>query len=765
MTVVGTSVRRADGDAKVRGTAVYGMDYTEPCALVVRVLRSRVPAARITRLDTSRAERLPGVRAVATAADTPGLSGMLVLKDQTVFARDEIRYVGEPIAAVAADTIEQADAAIAAIELEVDPLEPVYDLEAALADDARVIHPDWESYETLLDGPRGGNLAWEARVERGDVEAAFASAHLVVEDEYRTPRQHQCSIEPHAAVARYEQGRYIVHTPTQFPFLVRGRVAELLGVRPSDVRVVVPTIGGGFGGKLDAMLEPIACVLARKAGRPVRVVNSRADEQATCGPRENAIVRLRTAVAKDGTILAQEGVILCDNGANSSGETVACANLAPLALGGTYRIPSARYVSKVVYTNTAPTAAFRGVNGNYCVFAQEMHLDRIARELGIDRRELRLRNVLKAGEQMVNGQQLDDAFLEQALAKADEIAPWEELTAARRPLRGVAVVPMTWITNPGPSGATVKLGEDGTVTVTCAAAEIGTGGVATGIRQIVADELGVPFEDVLVTPADTDAAGYDHGAQGSRTTFGTGSAALDAAAQVREQVLDVAGGMLEASPEDLELVDGHVGVVGAPGRRVSLAAVAATAMWSSGPISAAGKFVAPPVPFDAGCMVGAAFTHFSAASYHAHLAEVEIDPDTGRVRVTRYVVVQDVGRAINPQMIEGQIQGGVAQGIGYALYENLRISDGVVVDSGLETYRLPTALDVPPIEIAILENPCSYGPLGAKGVAEPSIIPVAAVIGCAVADAIGTPLRSLPLTPFEVLAALRRRDEETSPDD
>ncbi|MET7761397.1 xanthine dehydrogenase family protein molybdopterin-binding subunit [Streptomyces sp. NPDC005393] len=765
MTVVGTSVRRADGDAKVRGTAVYGMDYTEPGALVVRVLRSSVPAARITRLDTGRAEKIPGVRAVATAADTPGLSGMLVLKDQTVFARGEIRYVGEPIAAVAADTAEQADAAIAAIALEIDPLEPVYDLESALADDARVIHPDWESYETLLEGPRGGNLAWEARVEQGEVEAAFASAHLVVEDEYRTPRQHQCSIEPHAAVARYEQGRYIVHTPTQFPFLVRGRVGELLGVRPSSVRVMVPTIGGGFGGKLDAMLEPIACVLARKAGRPVRVVNSRAEEQATCGPRENAIVRLRTAVAKDGTILAQEGVILCDNGANSSGETVACSNLAPLALGGTYRIPNVRYVSKVVYTNTAPTAAFRGVNGNYCVFAQEMHLDHIARELGLDRRGLRLRNVLKAGEQMVNGQQLDDAFLEQALAKADEIAPWDELTATRRPLRGIAVVPMTWVTNPGPAAATVKLGEDGTVTVTSAAAEIGTGGVATGIRQIVAGELGVPFEDVLVTPADTDAAGYDHGAQGSRTTFGAGSAALDAAAQVREQVLDVASGMLEAAPEDLELVDGHVGVAGAPGRRVSLAAVAATAMWASGPISAAGKFVAPPVPFDAGCMVGAAFTHFSAASYHAHLAEVEVDPDTGQVRVTRYVVVQDVGRAINPQMIEGQIQGGVAQGIGYALYENLRVSDGVVVDSGLETYRLPTALDVPPIEIAILENPCPYGPLGAKGVAEPPIIPVAAVIGCAVADAIGTPLRSLPLTPFDVLAALRRRDEEIGSDD
>ncbi|GAA5127908.1 xanthine dehydrogenase family protein molybdopterin-binding subunit [Haloechinothrix salitolerans] len=760
--VVGTTVPRADGDAKIRGAAVYGMDYTEPGALTVRVLRSSVPAARIVRLNTSRAARLPGVRAVATAADTPGTSGMLVVKDQSAFARDQVRYVGEPIAAVAADTQAQADAAVAAIELDLDPLEPVLDLDEALTDGTRHVHPDWADYQVAVEGHRGGNLAWEAKVERGDVDTVFAEADVVVTDEYRTPRQHQTSIEPHAAVARYENGRYTVHTPTQFPFMVRDRVAELLGVRPSLVRVVVTEIGGGFGGKLDAMLEPIVCVLARKAGRPVRLVNSRTEEQTTCAPRENAIIRLRTAVSRDGTLLAQEAVALSDNGANSSGETVLCANVPALVLGSTYRIPNVRYRSKVVYTNTPPTAAFRGVNGPYTVFAREMHLDHIAAELGIDRRELRMKNILRTGDTMINGQVLPDACLDTAMDRLEGIAPWHERRSDDSRLRGIAVVPATWLTNPGPSGGAVRLSEDGSVVVTSGAVDIGTGAL-TGIRQIVADELGVPVDQVLIARPDTDTAGFDNGAQGSRTTFGMGAAVLDAATRVHEQILDAAAGMLEVSVSDLELADGHVAVRGVPEKRVSLAEVAGTAMWTTGPISSTGKFAAPPVDFDSGCMTGALFTHMIGVSYHAHLAEVEVDPDTGKVDVTRYAVVQDVGRAINPGMIEGQVHGAVAQGLGYALYEDLRVRDGAVVDKGLESYRLPTALDIPPIDLELLENPGDQGPLGIKGAAEPPIVPVAAVVACAVADAIGTRINTLPLTPFDVLAALRDENSRDVP--
>ncbi|MDQ4116743.1 MAG: xanthine dehydrogenase family protein molybdopterin-binding subunit [Actinomycetota bacterium] len=754
MSVIGASVRRSDGEEKVRGAAVFGIDYVEPGMLHAAVLRSPVPAGRIEKLDTAAAAAMPGVHAVATGADAPGISGW-VIKDQPLFASEEIRYAGEPLAAVAADTEEQARAAVAAIGLQIMPLEPVLTPQHALAPDARVLHPDWESYALLAPGPRGGNVAWDSSLERGDVDAAFAAAYAVVTDEFAVPRQHQSPIEPHVAVARYERGRFVVHSPTQYPFLVRDRVAEFLGLRSSAVRVVVPTIGGGFGGKLDAMLEPIACLLARRSGRPVRLANTRHDELATASPRENATVRLRTAVAADGTLLAQEGDVLADNGAYS-GETVFCASIPPVFLGSTYRIPAVRYRSRVLYTNTPPTAAFRGVNAPYCAFAQEMHLDHIARELGVDRRELRLRHALRSGEEMVNGQPLPDAAFDEAFAEVERLAPWSDLTARRRPYRGIGIVATTWLVNPGPGGATVKLNEDGAATVISGGAEIGTGAMSTGVRQIVAEELGLPVEDVLLAVTDTDSAAYDGGAQGSRTLFGVGNASAEAAGKVRERVLEVAAELLEASPADLELVDGHVAVAGAPDQRVPMAAVAATATWTGGPISATGTSLAPPLPFDSGCMSGAIFTSFAAASYHVHLAEVDVDPDTGKVTVLRYVVAQDVGRAVNPQMIEGQIHGGVLQGLGYALFEDLRMDDGAIVDTDLESYRLPTAVDAPPIDIALLEKPCPYGPAGVKGAAEPPIIPVAAAIATAVADAIGRPVTQLPLTPFAVLQALRQ---------
>jgi CO/xanthine dehydrogenase Mo-binding subunit len=379
----------------------------------------------------------------------------------------------------------------------------------------------------------------------------------------------------------------------------------------------------------------------------------------------------------------------------------------------------------------------------------------------MDRRELRLKNVLTAGEAMTNGQVLEDAFHVEAFASVEEIAPWPKARAADGKLRGVGIGALTWLTNPGAGGATVKVNEDGTAGVICGGAEIGSGALVTGIRQIVAEELGLGVEDVNVAGADTDIATFDGGAQGSRTMFSLGNAARSACEGVREQLFETAAGLLEAAPEDLELVDGHVGVVGSPSSRVPLAAVALTAVYSGGPISATGKHITPPVQFDAGCMAGALFTGFTTPLYNVHQAEVEVDPETGKVTILRYVVAQDVGRAINPQQIEGQIQGGVLQGVGYALYEDLRIQDGVVVDASLEHYRLPTAFEAPPLDIALLENPSPNGPYGAKGAAEPSIIPVAAVIANAVSDAIGRPIRRLPVTPFDVLEALR--DEAGSP--
>jgi len=694
---------------------------------------------------------------VITAADAPRRGGWIV-KDQTLFAAEAVRFVGEPIAAVAADTIEAASAAVRAIELEIEPAPAVTDIESALAPDAPLVHPDAASYDPTGAGEREGNIAWQARLERGDADAAFARADHVIEDEFVFHRQHQTAIEPHCCVARYENGRYVIHTSTQYPFNVRDRVAEFLGVRPSDVRVVVPAVGGGFGGKLDASLEPYAALLAGKAGRPVKIVNTRREEFISGTARENAIVRIRSAVSRDGEILGREAVCLLDNGAYC-GEEPAIAGLAPILLASTYRVGAIRNRSLLVYTNTTPTGAFRGVNGPYLTFALEQHMDHIAAELGIDRRELRLRSVYREGDAMPNGQELPEVCFLEAFRLIDEVAPWKELTRPR-PYHGVGIVPVVWLTNPGPSGVILKLNEDGTVGLITGGAEIGTGAVTQGVVQIVASELGLRPQDVVLLAPDTDAAPYDAGAQGSRTLPSVGFAAREAAREVRRQVLEVASDLLEISPDDLELREGGVQAQGAPDRRVSLAAVAEAALWTRGPIQGTGRHVSPPTPIDAHCLSGALIPAFNAPSYHLHMAEVEVDPETGRVTILRYVVVQDVGRAINPPAIEGQVQGAVVQGIGYALYEGMRIENGSYLDYSFETYRLPTAYEAPRVETILLEKPWPHGPYGAKGAAEPPIVPVAAAIGCAVSDAIGRPIHELPITPFVLLSALREAERE-----
>lgn len=758
-TLIGTSTLRVDGEAKARGEAVYTMDFKEPGMLHAGLLRSPLPHARIVRLDVSRALAHPGVHAVATADDAPALTG-LIIKDQPIFARDVVRYAGEPVAAVAAETPGQVAGALAAIELELDPLPLAGDLRTALDDGAPLVHERWERYEAV-DGTRRGNLAWEATLTRGDVDAAFARPDVtVIEGEYEASRQHQLYLEPRGAVARFEGGRYVIHSSTQFPFLVRDRVAEMLGVRGSQVRIVVPTLGGGFGGKLDSGPEPYCALLARKSGRPVRLVYTRAEEFVAATMRENAVVRIRSAVTADGEIVAQEALCLMDAGAYS-GETPIIASIPGLVLPAVYRVGAVRYTTRVAYTNTPPTGAMRGVCGTYVVFAQERHVDEIARTLGIDRRELRLRNLHRDGARLPNGQELNEVALHEAFERVDAVAPWQELSQ-RRPLRGVGIAAATWLTNPSAGSAIVKLHEDGTAGLVTAATEIGSGAVAGGVVQVVAAELGLRPEDVLLVAPDTDVSAWDGGAQGSRTLVHVGKAAQIACERLREQVLAIASELLETRPEDLELAGGRVRPAGdeADDAGLSLAEVAQAALGSSGPLVGTGSFASPPVLVDGETMTGAFFTFLNLPTYHVHLAEVEVDPDTGRVTILRYVVAQDVGRAVNPLGIRGQVEGGVVQGIGYTLLEGIDFVDGHLAQHDLEAYRLPGAGDVPPIEVLLLERASAAGPYGAKGAGEPPIVPVAAALANAISDAIGRPVDRLPVTPFDVLRALRDRPVE-----
>jgi CO/xanthine dehydrogenase Mo-binding subunit len=600
--LIGRRIRRADGEAKVRGEAVYGIDHEEPRQLHAKILRSPVASGRITHLDVSRAREMPGVRAIITGEDTPHAVGFVV-KDQCLMARGVVRFAGEAMAGVAAETLEQADAAVEAIDFEIEPHAGVFDIEAALAPDASPVHPEAGSYEVMIEGERSGNVAWEAGLHRGDVDSAFEEAEVVVEDEYRVPRHHQCYIEPRCAVARYEYGRYVVHTSTQFPFNVRNATADHLGVQPANVRVVATNCGGGFGGKLDAYLEPFCCLLARKARRPVKAVNTREEEFITGNPRENAIIRMRSAVKRDGTILAREAECLMDAGAYT-GEQPVVTGIPSMVLPSVYRVGAARVINKLVYTNTAPTGAYRGVEGAFCTFALERHMDHIAREIGMDRREFRLKNVYRDGDEGPTGQKLPDVAFVEAFERIEELAPWQEVSERRRPYQGVGLAAMMWITTPGSSSATLKLNEDGTIGLITGGAEIGSGAISVGVRQVVAAEMHVDPEDVVILAPDTDATAFDMGAQGSRTTFNVGNAARMAAGEVTEQVFEAASDMLEVSPEDLELSGGRVQVVGVPDNSCSLAEVAQTVLQTTGPILGKGKYMAPPIPIEHGCVTG-----------------------------------------------------------------------------------------------------------------------------------------------------------------
>jgi CO/xanthine dehydrogenase Mo-binding subunit len=754
---IGDPMARVDAAAKVSGEAQYGVDHLEAGMAEAVLLRSPVPAGRIVRLDTTAARELPGVHAVLTAADAPDTHAGWVLQDQTLFARDEVRYEGEPVAVVVADSRRIAEAARDLVELAIEPLEPL-DLAGAQLAEARLIHPEWPSYVPTfgVDHPRGGNIAAEMRAEPEGVEEAFAAAAQVVEDTFEVGRQYQAYLEPKAAVARYQGGRYVIHSANQYPFNIRERVAQLLGVRLTDVRVIGKTIGGGFGGKLDASLEPIAAFAAKATGRPVKLRNSREEDLLTATCRENATMTVRTALDSDGRMIARDFVCEMDNGAYS-GEMPWLASLPLSIVGSVYKVHGPiRAICRLWYTNTAPTGAFRGVGGAYLYMAMERHIDHIAGVLGTDRRDYRIQNLFADGDASRTGQVFDQAgILHEAFDRLEHYAPWQEVLDGLGPNQGVGIAAAVWMTNPLPGEVTVKLNEDGTVSMLTAANDNGSGAVSMGLTQIVADALGVAPQDVRTGLPDTDVSGYDGGSQGGRTTAIAGTSALAAATKAREQALQVAAGLLEADPADLEIVDGRVRVTGSPHSSVPLATVAATATFTQGPIVASASFASAPIPFDPGCASGALFTTMSTPTYHVHLAVVEVDPTTGRVRVVRYIVVQEVGRVINPVGIRGQIQGGVAQGIGYTLYESLRIgSDCRFVERSLESYRLPLAVDIPEVEFLLMEHPDPSNVHGAKGVAEAPLVLSAAAIAGGVAQALGTGISRIPITPEDVLAAL-----------
>jgi len=746
--VVGHSLPRMDAPGKVTGTAVYASDFALPGMLHGKLLRSREPHARLVRIDAARARALPGVRAVLTAADVPDVRYGGALKDETVLARDRVRYVGQPVAAVAATTREAAEAALAAIEVVYEPLPAVLDLEAALAPGAPLIHEAWATYAAIPILHREGNVCHRARIVVGDVERGFAEADRIFEHRFRTAMVHQGYTEPRAAVASWDSsGQVTVWSNTQLPFEIQNTLAEILELAPSKIRVIVPGIGGGFGGKLRIGVEHVAALLARRTGRPVRVLTTSEEELTAAYPRQGTRVELRTGVTRAGRITAKEGRIWFDTGA-FAGSGPGVASVATLVLAGPYKIPNLLLEGYAVYTNKTNCGSFRAPSGPQANFAVESQMDMIADALGLDPLEFRLQNIVREGDEGPTGQVLAGVGLEECLRRAAAAIGWDDRRPA--PGRGKGLACGWWTTTGGSSGVYVKINPDGTVALNTGAAEIGTAAL-TGAAQVLAEELGVDLADISVVSADTFATPFDFGAQGSRTAFAVGNACRAAVADLRRQLVGLAAAQLGVPADALELRD--KAVVGA-GTRVTLAELARLSQASGGGLIAHGTFIAPPTAYDAKRVEAHVYPAFHSPSFHAHAVDLSVDRETGEITLHRYVVAQDVGFAVNPAAIEGQIEGGVAQGLGQALSEELVYAEGRVLNPNLTDYKMPTALDLPRIESILVQHPSAVGPYGAKGVGEPPNIEPPAAVANAVAAAVGVRVTTLPITAEKVALAL-----------
>ncbi|MDH3675420.1 MAG: xanthine dehydrogenase family protein molybdopterin-binding subunit, partial [Anaerolineae bacterium] len=715
------------------------------------------PHARIVEIDTSEADALPGVRATITGQELGEVMMPGVVFDQPPLARDRVRYAGEPVALIAALTPQIAAEATRLIRIKYELLPVMTDAQEAMQPGAMLLHENWSENQAADGLVRAGNVCCHSTLTKGDIDRGFAEADFIFEDSFSTESVHQAHVEPRVAIGMVDSSHKVtIYSNTQLPYWVRTNVAIVMSVPESDVRVVPTGIGGGFGSKLYPQLEPLVALLARKAGRPVRIVTPIEEELVAGLPRHPCKLQLKTGVKKDGTLVARQAQIILDTGAYA-GSGPELASIGVLGLAGPYRTPHLQIDAYAVYTNKTNFGAYRGPGGPQPVFALESQFDIIAEKLGLDPLEFRLKNIVEDGDEAGNGQVLQGVGLREALEKAAAAIEWEKPTG---PNQGKGLACGWWTTTGGSSGCLVKLDVDGKFVVTVGTQEIGTGAIMGGIPQVVAELMGVSVADVRVVVADTETGPYDFGSQGSRTLFNVGRAAQFAADDLTRQIKELVGEMLEISTEDLELRDGAVVVKGTPERRVSLAEVGQKSVETKGGLHGRGLSFPEPAVHDKTRMISCVYPAFHYPSFFCHAAEVEVDPGTGQVRVLRYAAAHDVGFAINPALVAGQIHGGAVQGIGMGLMEEIVYREGHVLNNNWTDYKLPTIADVPEIEAIIVEHAVDGGPFGAKGVGEAPVVPPPAALANAVYQAAGVRLHSLPLTAEKILLANKQDTPE-----
>ncbi len=748
---------RADGPDKVTGSGRYTADLSLTGVLAAKFRYAGISHGRIARLDASAARAMPGVISVLTHDDVPDVHFGPFVQDRTLFAKDIVRFEGEVIAAVAATTAEIAQRAADAIVVEFEPLPVVTDLEAALAGDAPLVHTGWGDYGSADVVVRHRNDASFSSISKGDADAAMATADIVVSSRYVADGCHAAPIEPRAVLAQWEGNKVTIWTSTQVPFDARAGVCETLELPANRVRIIVPHLGGGFGGKCGFHYEAHIAALARAAKRPVRLVFSRREEfLAPDRRREGMIIDITTGLRSDGTIVARTGWIAIDNGAYTA-DAGFFPQLAAMHVAGPYKVPNVNVEAHLVYTNHQPSGSVRAPTAPQACWALESHTDEVAKAVGMDPVAFRKLNAVDTGAEGPSGQTYDEIGLQRCIVAATENAGYGQELPEDEAI-GVAIG--WWPSFSVPSGAYLKIDGDGSGQIITGAQECGTGAVMT-LRQLAADELGMDPEDFELIYQDTSVAPYDMGATGSQTLFNNGRAVVNAAGQVAEQLRKLAADHLEASPEDIVLADGQAFVAGTPATTVSIAELAGIAAGGELLIGhGSGQPPGPPPLVGSTCVGDLGMAAFVAPQFSCHAVRVKLDRDTGVARVIAVNTAHDSGTIINEVGALGQVEGGVLMGIGQALTEGTKYDDdGNQRNAAMLEYKLQTCADAPPIHTHFIQIATpDAGPRGAKGLAEAPNVATAAAISNALAKIIGRPVRQLPMTAERVWQTLNSQE-------
>jgi CO/xanthine dehydrogenase Mo-binding subunit len=749
-TIIGRSVLPVDGKDKVKGRAKYLDDIELPGMLYAKILRSPHAHARIVRIDIEAAMALPGVVSILTAADCPEIPFGCDLPDATILPRDKVRYVGEEVAAVSAITPKIAKQALDLIDVQYETLPAVFEPADAIQEDAPLIHED-----------KPGNIAKTYQISRGDFDRELAGCDHVFEEEFSTPRVLPCYMEPFGLIADWEpHGRLTIITGIQAAFQARSEIAKALGLSPSQVSIKVPTIGGAFGGKIWIRnFHPIIALLAQKSERPVKFVMTREEEFAASRPRVSSQIKVKLGMMNDGTLVCKDMQILTDNGAFSWAAPKVTLNMS-MRTDCLYRYKATKVEARLVYTNKTPTSGFRGYGNSQSHFAVESMIDICARKLGLDPIEVRLKNAASQGDTTLHGWKLRSCGLSECLQKASDSIkkdrhPREDKGGLVK--RGIGLACMNHVsgnragTNFDGSSSMVRFQEDGKLVVYHGESDMGQGS-RTIFALIAAETLGIAVEDVIVMPLDTDVSPFCFGTYSSRVTTVGGKAVYLASLRVKKQLLDLASQLMDAPPEILDIQNSQVFIKSDPNQKMAVADLCQKAIRSKTTIELT-AYVAydPPTQGTDENFYG---DYSSAYTYAAQAVEVEIDTETGQVKILRVASAHDVGYAVNPNGVRGQVFGGIAQGAGWGLYENIVYEDGVLKTTSMRNYNLITINDMPEVKPILVETHDPVGPYGAKGVGEPTLIPMAPAIANAVEDAIGHRFRSLPITAEDVFVAL-----------